>query len=281
MSSTAPSKRQRPTNSLPSGKGLLDWLKPILASSVGGKFLVAITGLMLSGFVVVHMVGNLQIFLGPDAINDYAHKLKETGLLLWIARLGLLGVFLMHIGLALRLRMRAHEARPVPYAHEVTVQASFASRTMAYSGFVILAFVLFHIAHYTVGVIQPVPGPAEKKQADGDAKKPEGEPKKIDDLPTPAKEISLLQLTDSRGRHDVYRMMIIGFSNPLISGLYILAQLALMMHLSHGIASTFQSLGLNTPRLQAAWTYFGWTITLVVGGGNLAIVGAVWTGVLH
>jgi succinate dehydrogenase / fumarate reductase cytochrome b subunit len=269
MSSTAPSKRQRSTNSLPSGKGLLHWLKPILASSVGGKFLVALTGLMLSGFVVVHMLGNLQIFLGPDAINEYAHQLKNAGLLLWTARIALLIVFVVHLVLALRLQMSAREARPVPYAHEKTVQASYASRTMGYSGVMLLAFVLFHIAHYTVGVIQPLPVPAEKKKSD-DAKKP--------DEPPP--EISLLELTDNAGRHDVYRMMIVGFSNPLIAVLYIAAQLALMLHLSHGFASTFQSLGLNTPRLQATWTCLGWAITLLVGGGNLAIVGAVWAGIL-
>src|ERR1700690_3704158 len=99
MSSTAPSKRERSTNSLPSGQGLLDWLKPIFASTVGSKFLVALTGLALSGFVIVHMLGNLQIFLGPDAINEYARKLKELGPLLWVARIGLLAIFLLHISI--------------------------------------------------------------------------------------------------------------------------------------------------------------------------------------
>src|ERR1019366_6804364 len=134
MSSTVPSKRERPTNSLPSGKGLLDWLLPVFASTVGGKFLVALTGLALTGFVIVHMAGNLQIFLGAEAINEYAKKLKDLGPLLWIARIGLLVVFVIHIWLALRLKIRSREARPIGYAHEQTVQASFASRSMVLSG---------------------------------------------------------------------------------------------------------------------------------------------------
>jgi succinate dehydrogenase / fumarate reductase, cytochrome b subunit len=255
MSSTAPSKRERPTNSLPSGKGLLDWIKPIVASTVGGKFLVALTGAALTGFVIVHMLGNLQIFLGPDAINEYAKKLKDMGPLLWAARIGLLTVFVIHIAVTIRLKLRSNDARPVPYAHPATVQASIASRTMVYSGLVILLFVVFHIAHFTTGSIQTV------VDTDGVTK-------------------SMLELKDKHGHSDVYRMMIYGFSNPGLAILYILAQLVLMAHLSHGVASTFQTLGLNTPRLQSTWTCLGWIVTLLVGGGNIAIVVAVWAGVL-
>ena len=280
MASTAPSKRERPTNSLPSGSGLLDWLQPIFASSVGGKFLVALTGLALSGFAVVHMLGNLQIFLGQDAINEYAKKLKDMPTLLWTARLGLLTVFVVHILVALRLKMRAAEARPIPYAHEETVQASYASRSMAYSGLTILAFTLFHIAHVTLGAVQPAPGTAVKKDEPTPALKKDAadELKKKDAKPAEPVEVSLLDLKDDQGRHDVYRMMILGFTHPLIASLYLLAQVLLMMHLSHGVASAVQSLGLNAPRLQRTWFYFGWAITLLVGVGNIAIVAAVWAG---
>jgi succinate dehydrogenase / fumarate reductase cytochrome b subunit len=257
MSSTAPSKRERPTNSLPSGNGLLAWLMPFFGSTVGGKFLMALTGLALSGFVIVHMAGNLQIFLGPDAINEYAHKLKELGPLLWVARLGLLTVFAIHIGLALRLKIRAEGARPIDYAHKQTVQATIASRTMFYTGNLILIFALLHIAHYTLGYVQQV------VDTDGATK-------------------SLLDLRDTHvpPRHDVYRMIIAGFTNPIIAVLYIFAQLALMLHLSHGVASLFQSLGLNTPRTQSTFKLLGWAVTLLVGGGNIAIVLAVWFGLL-
>jgi len=268
MSSTAPSKRERSANSLPSGQGLLAWLKPILASTVGGKFLVALTGLALSGFVIVHMLGNLQIFLGPDAINEYAKKLKELGPLLWVARLVLLALFLLHISVAIRLKIRSNEARPIAYAHPQTVQASFASRSMIWSGLLVLVFVVFHIAHYTLGAIQPVPVPSDQSTTPKLNVKGEVE----------TTEKNLLELKDSKGRHDVYRMMIYGFTNPLIAILYIFAQIVLMLHLSHGVASIFQTLGLNTPRTQSTFWALGWLVTLVVGGGNIGIVIAVWFG---
>jgi succinate dehydrogenase / fumarate reductase cytochrome b subunit len=257
MSSTAPSKRDRPTNSLPTGKGLLDWVTPVVASTVGGKFLVAITGFILTGFVITHMAGNLQIFLGPDAINEYAKKLKDLGPLLWVARIGLLVAFVVHIALAARLSLLATAARPIGYTHPQTVQATFASRTMMYSGLMILAFTLFHIAHYTLGAFQMV------QDTDGVTK-------------------SILELKDSHvpPRHDVYRMMIYGFSNPILAILYIVAQLFLMLHLSHGVASIFQTLGLNTPRLQSTWKCLGWAVTFIVGIGNIAMVVAVWLGML-
>ncbi len=265
MSSTVPSKRERSTNSLPTGKGLLDWVKPVFASTVGAKFIVALTGFALTGFVITHMLGNLQIFLGAEAINEYAKKLKELGPLLWVARIGLLAVLVLHVGLTIKLKIRSNEARPIPYSHPKTVQATLASRTMIYTGLAILFFTLFHIAHFTLGVVQPVQEQVAVK---------EGE-KKVE-----TKEVGMLDLRDDKGRHDVYRMMIHGFSNPIVAVLYILAQLFLMCHLSHGVASAFQSLGANTPRLQSTWRCLGWAVTLLVGGGNLAIVVCVWAGVI-
>ena len=229
----------------------------MFGSTVGAKFLVAITGLALTGFVIVHMLGNLQIFLGREAINEYAHKLKSLGPLLWVARLSLLAIFVIHIWLAIRLKLRSAAHRPTGYAYERTVQASFASRTMIYSGLLILAFVLFHIAHFTLGLVQSAPTA-------------EGGSQNMLDLHDPTKP----------EYHDVYRMMIIGLSNPIIAGLYIIAQIILMLHMSHGVASTFQSLGLNTPRTQSAFQILGWAVTLLVGGGNIAIVLAVWLGLL-
>ena len=128
---------------------------------------------------------------------------------------------------------------------------------MFYTGNLILIFALLHIAHYTLGYVQQV------VDTDGVTK-------------------SLLDLRDTHvpPRHDVYRMIIAGFTNPIIAVLYIFAQLALMLHLSHGVASLFQSLGLNTPRTQSTFKLLGWAVTLLVGGGNIAIVLAVWFGML-
>src|SRR5437763_1876223 len=111
MSTTAPWKRQVRTNSVPSRQGLAAWLAPFLKSSVGGKYLVAVTGFALTAFVTAHMLGNLQVFLGPDGINAYAASLKKNPGLLWTARIGLLTAAVLHIALALRLSWIAKQAR--------------------------------------------------------------------------------------------------------------------------------------------------------------------------
>src|SRR5687768_4614490 len=100
MSNLAPTKRDVPVNSLPSRTGIGQWFRPYVTSTVGSKMLVAVTGLMLTGFLIAHMIGNLKIFAGPQAINDYAAFLKDLGPLLWVARIGLLTVFILHIYLA-------------------------------------------------------------------------------------------------------------------------------------------------------------------------------------
>src|SRR5438105_871601 len=97
MSTTAPSKRQVRTNAVPSRQGLAAWAAPFLRSTVGGKYVVAVTGLVATAFVIAHMLGNLQVFLGPDRINAYAHSLKDNPGLLWTARTGLLVAFVLHI----------------------------------------------------------------------------------------------------------------------------------------------------------------------------------------
>src|SRR5262249_12217361 len=148
-----------------------------LSTTVGSKFLVALTGLALTAFVFVHMVGNLLVFRGPEALNDYAEFLKSHGGLLWTARIGLLAAFVLHIWLTLRLKRRNLAARPTRYVHEETVQASWASRHMVLTGLVILAFVVFHLLHYTVGVVQHVQLPS-------------------------GQSVGLLSLLDSQGRPD-------------------------------------------------------------------------------
>lgn len=257
MSNLAPTKREVPVNSLPSRTGLAAWFRPYVTSTVGSKMLVAVTGLLLTGFVIAHMIGNLKVFAGPDAINDYAAFLKSLGPLLWVARIGLLTVFVLHLFLALKLKKRSVDARPIGYAYQSTIQASVSSRTMAWTGLAILAFLIFHLAHYTFGWVGTV-------QVDG-------------------KSVGYLELHDPKDpmRHDVYSMVIHGFRQPVVSILYIVAQLLLLMHLGHGIPSTFQSLGLNTPRTQRAIRALGWLIAFVIVAGNIGIVVGVWFGPLR
>ena len=260
MSSAAPSKELLRTNTLPPGKGVLNWLSPFFTSSVGMKVTTALTGIGLTGFVVAHLIGNLQVlpwFGGRDAINGYAKSLKDLGPLLWIARGGLLTVFVVHVYLALTLAMRASAARPVAYQHPATIQASTSSVTMPWTGLALLAFIVFHLAHYTFGWVNTTP-----------ARTPQG-------LEVQANYLSLV---DPLGRHDVYSMMVAGFKNPIIAVLYIVAMVILYVHLSHGIGSVFQTLGLNTPRTQRFVTILSRTLAILLAGGNIAIVVLVWTG---
>jgi succinate dehydrogenase / fumarate reductase cytochrome b subunit len=260
MSTTVPSKKLIQPNTPPPGRGLGGWLWPLLSSTVGQKIVVALTGLGLTGFVIAHMAGNLGVFKSRDAYNDYAAFLKGQGALLWAARLGLLAIFLLHIFISVRLRYLSAEARPVPYSYRQIIQASLAARTMLLTGILIFLFTAFHIAHYTLGIVSR----AEVESGAG------WESKGYLDL--------RVNPTDPASHQDVYAMMWAGFHNPIIVGLYILAQVILVLHLSHGVASTLQTLGLNTPRAQPALRVLSWAVALVVGVGNILIVLAIWYG---
>ena len=111
----------------------MTWLFEFWRSSIGGKVTMAVTGLLLFGFVLMHLLGNLQLFAGPDKINAYAKMLADMGALLWVARIGLAAVFVLHVVTAIRLSRANRAARPVAYAKEDTVQATFASRSMVFS----------------------------------------------------------------------------------------------------------------------------------------------------
>lgn len=236
------------------GASAAAWVETYLASSVGSKVLIALTGAGLVVFVIGHLIGNLKLFQGREAINHYADFLKhDLGLLLWIARGGLLVIFVFHVVLAIRLKQKAVAARPIGYVHERNAQSNPAATTMIWTGVVVLAFVLFHLAHYTFGLTHDAVGP------DG-------------------RTVNYLALRDPQGRHDVCAMMIAGFSTWWIAVLYLVAMGFLFVHLSHGIFSAFQTLGLLnrrfTPAVRAAAVLLAGSIAL----GNAAIVLAVWGG---
>lgn len=195
-------------------------------SSLGKKYLMALSGVVLVLFVIGHMVGNLQIFLGPEAINRYAHFLQSNVELLWPVRLFLLAMVALHVLSAIRLTLDNQAARPVDYAHgQPPVAASLASRTMLVGGLVVACFIVFHLLHYTVKIdslsVVKTGAPAATL--------------KFQDL----KEV----LPSGESRPDVYAMMVAGFSNPWISLCYAIGVSLLCLHLSHGIAAMFQSLG--------------------------------------
>ncbi|MGQ0553388.1 MAG: succinate dehydrogenase cytochrome b subunit [Planctomycetota bacterium] len=218
-----------------------------LDSSLGRKILVALTGLGLLGFVLAHMLGNLQVFLGPEALNAYAENLKGLGPLLWVARIGLLALALTHVVLALRTAAQNRAARPVPYVASGRVQSTPGARSMTLTGLMILAFVLYHLAHFTWGATHP----------------------------------EHFALRDGEGRPDVYSMVVLGFQQPGITGLYCVAMLLLGLHLSHGVASTCQTLGLNSPVWAPRIRSAGYGITALIVLGNLSIPLAVLLGLVR
>jgi succinate dehydrogenase / fumarate reductase, cytochrome b subunit len=223
-------------------------------SSVGAKVLVALTGLGLALYVVFHMIGNLKVFQGRDAINGYAYFLKhDLGMLLWIARGGLLVIFVLHIVLAVRLKVRSAAARPVAYEYRRDVRSTTAGRTMIWTGIVVGLFTIFHLAHFTFGWVKGVETPSGETR-------------------------NYLELTDEKGRHDVYAMVVAGFTEPALAVLYIVAQLALFLHLMHGVQSSFQTLGLKNRRSGRSIWWLGFLIAVSVLAGNLAIVVGVWAG---
>jgi succinate dehydrogenase / fumarate reductase cytochrome b subunit len=219
----------------------------VFRSSVGKKYVMAATGCLLFGFVTVHLLGNLQIYRGRHAINAYAALLKGNELLLWTFRIGLFLVAVVHVATALSLALDNRKARPIGYSLVYTPPySSYASRTMVMSGLILLAFIVFHLMHFTVGVVQP----------------------------------SIMSLHDGEGRHDVYEMMVLGFSQPAVSISYLIAMGLLYLHLSHGIGSLFQSLGLKNQNYSGLILGFSQGAALLIFLGNCSIPLAVLTGIL-
>ena len=215
-----------------------------MRSSLGLKIVMALTGIVLFGFVIGHMIGNLQVYLGPEVFNHYAELLRELGhgMALWIARAGLLVAVGLHIWSAWRLTLMNNAARPVGYRETERRESTYASRTMRWSGVILLLFIVYHLLHFTIGVhaVHPqfVPG-------------------------------------------DAYHNFVTGFQNPLVSGFYVLAMLALGLHLYHGAWSFMQTLGLSHPRYNHLRYAFAGFITLLILAGNISFPVAVLTGLVR
>ncbi len=209
---------------------------------------MAFTGLVLFGFVTGHLVGNLQIFLPPAKINAYGHMLESLGGALWLIRAFLLVCLIVHVWLAIQLTLENRAARPQAYAVQHVNRATLASRVMARTGLVVLAFIPFHLGHFTIRAGHP------------------------------EWSAHTFRLTDGTMVRDVHTMVIQGFSNVWVSVFYIVAVAILAYHLSHGIVSAVQSLGFKNEKWTAhverfavayCWGYFllNAAIPLAVLGG--------------
>ncbi len=227
---------------------------------------MAVSGVVLILFVVGHLVGNLQVFEDPDRINGYAHFLQSLGPTLWAARIFLLVCVSLHIWAATMLALESRRARgDEPYAVKRWIRATVASRTMRWTGYIVLAFILYHLAQFTVGVAQP----ASFKE----------------NIPhyTMRGDYHILGFTAvPAGTEvlDVRSMMIRGFSNPLVSIFYIVAIGLLSLHLLHGGESLFQTLGWRNHRWERGLRAVVTVLCAAYFLGNLAIPGSVLLGML-
>jgi succinate dehydrogenase / fumarate reductase cytochrome b subunit len=218
-----------------------------ILTSLGSKVLVALSGLGLAVFVVFHMIGNLQVFQGPEALNAYAAFLRDMPMALWTARMGLLAIVAVHMGLAYRLAIQNRLARPVGYAVHEYRRASWASRTMALTGTLLVLFIVFHLLHLTAGWVDP----------------------------------SFPDRVDIRGNRDVFGKVVHAFQNPLFVVIYLAGQVVLGLHLSHALSSSLQTLGMEHPMLDRLFRGVGPLVALLVVVGNTAIVLAVAFGMVR
>jgi succinate dehydrogenase / fumarate reductase cytochrome b subunit len=212
---------------------------------IGKKVIMAVTGVILFGYVVAHLLGNLQIFGNPDQINIYAaflHNPANAGLL-WGARVALLVAVILHIVASIQLWKLKSDARPVAYVKKEDPAASYASRTMMWSGPIVAAFVIFHVLHLTAGAVLPL------------------------------QEIGPNQ-------PNVRANVIAGFMNPAVSAFYILAMILLCMHLYHGLWSMFQSLGFSHPRYTPKLKKGAAIFAILIAIGNCSIPIAVMAGLV-
>jgi succinate dehydrogenase / fumarate reductase cytochrome b subunit len=208
-------------------------------ATIGKKIVMAITGVILVLFVVVHMAGNLQVLGGAAKINHYAELLRTSMPLLWTARLGLIAAVVLHVRAALQLYALKAAARPVAYAKKGHRGATLASRTMIWTGYGLALFIVFHILHFTTGTVHPdfIEG-------------------------------------------NVFHNVTTAFRNPLIAAVYLVSMGFLSLHLSHGMYSLTQSLGLSHPRYSAGAKLVARALAVVVAAGFAAVPIAVLTAIV-
>ena len=231
----------------------MSWLSRFLRSTIGQKIVMAISGLLLVGFVIAHMVGNLQIFLpdGGEALNQYAALLQGNQGVLWAARLGLLGAIGAHIWSALKLTLSAKAARPVSYKKRSWFDERYAVRTMRVGGLILLAFIIYHLLHFTIGAGHS--------------------------------DIRPCAVINEVFTCYAYENVIAGFQGTLGFGVgifYCLAQVFLGLHLTHGIWSMTRTLGQGNPRFDGMARKVAMATGLIITIGNCSIPIAVMFGIV-
>lgn len=204
----------------------------VVNRSIGKKLLMSITGFFMLGYVIAHLIGNMQIYIGQNALNQYAVFLKSTGVWLWVARGVLSASLIIHVWMALLLYFENNAARPIKYKMKHYVEATLSSRTMIWTGIGVFLFVVYHLLQFTIITTNP----------------------------------QYAHLEDPLGRHDVYSMVILAFRNPLIFAAYVGALSIISYHIVHAAGSMFQTWGWNDnhfePLLRKIVVVFTWILYL-------------------
>jgi succinate dehydrogenase / fumarate reductase cytochrome b subunit len=228
----------------------MTWFGNFYRSAIGKKAVMAITGVILFGWIFAHMAGNLKLFLGSEALNHYAEWLRDLGApifphesVLWITRVLLILAVVFHIHAAYMLTVMNAKARPIGYADRDFVKGTYAARTMRWGGVIILLFVFYHLAHLTFG----------------------------GNVAPPARFI----------HGDVYHNVVSGFQIWWVAAIYILANLALGLHLYHGLWAMFSSLGMTNPRFELWRRTFATLFAAVITAANISFPLSVLTGFVH
>ena len=211
----------------------------LLGSSIGRKIVAATTGVLLIAFLLGHMFGNMMVFQGPEILNAYAAWLQGHPLL-WVLRAGLITLFVTHIYVTITLARDNRAARPIGYEKYQPHSASFFSRYMVLTGLVVLAFLVYHLLHFTFGVI----------------------------------DADHTRLLDAQQRLDVYSSVVQTFQSPWIAGSYVVAMVLLGFHLWHGATSTFQTLGVRHENYDTLLRVIAALIVaaLVIGNSSIPIL---------
>ncbi|MDE3171967.1 MAG: succinate dehydrogenase cytochrome b subunit [Gemmatimonadota bacterium] len=225
------------------------WLVELYRSTIGKKIIMAVTGLIGIAFVFLHMVGNLQVFIGQNKFDAYAALLHgPLAELLWVARAVLIAAVLLHVLMAWQLTRRARAARPVDYRMREAQVSTLASRTMRWGGVLLLVFIVFHILHFTVGAIDPA---------------------------------GVFHDTDALGRHDIYGDVVASFRIWWVSGFYLLAMAFLGLHLFHGAWSSLRTLGVARPSDHPLHRRIAAAVAIAVWLGFTLVPLGVIAGIVH
>jgi len=217
-------------------------LRGFYASTVGKKVVMGVTGLIGIGFVILHSLGNLLVFRGPEAINSYSHFLESTGELLWTLRIVLIVAVILHVSAAVQLTRQSRAARPIGYTRRESQVATIASRTMRWGGALLLVFIVVHILHFTTGTIRPA------------------------GVFTPK---------------DVYANVVSSFRIWWVTLFYVLAMVALGLHLLHGAWSSVRSIGVSPPSPQPLDGKISVVIAILVWAAFTAVPVAVFSGIVR